>query len=78
MSSTPREEFIAAIGANQQDWVKQGARCAISDLDGDGRADIACTSNETGAIMLHVAVLIAYGITAYWIALVLTRRRLLK
>jgi lipooligosaccharide transport system permease protein len=30
------------------------------------------------SIMLHVAVLIAYGIAAYWIALVLTRRRLLK
>ena len=30
------------------------------------------------AIVLHVAVLIAYGIAAYWIALVLTRRRLLK
>ena len=30
------------------------------------------------AIALHVAVLVAYGIAAYWVALVLTRRRLLK
>ena len=30
------------------------------------------------AILLHVAVLIAYGFAAYWVALVLTRRRLLK
>ena len=30
------------------------------------------------AIVLHVAVLIAYGVAAYYVALVLTRRRLLK
>jgi lipooligosaccharide transport system permease protein len=30
------------------------------------------------AIVLHVAVLVAYGLAAYWVALVLTRRRLLK
>ncbi len=31
-----------------------------------------------GNIVLHVAVLLAYGVTAYYVALVLTRRRLLK
>jgi len=30
------------------------------------------------AILLHVAVLVAYSVGAYWVALVLTRRRLLK
>lgn len=30
------------------------------------------------AIVLNIAVLVAYGIAAYWVALVLTRRRLLK
>jgi hypothetical protein len=29
-------------------------------------------------IVLHVAVLLAYAVTAYYVALVLTRRRLLK
>jgi lipooligosaccharide transport system permease protein len=29
-------------------------------------------------ILLHVAVLVAYAIVAYYVALVLTRRRLLK
>jgi lipooligosaccharide transport system permease protein len=29
-------------------------------------------------IMLHIAVLVAYGLAAYWVALALTRRRLLK
>ncbi|MEO8484752.1 MAG: ABC transporter permease, partial [Betaproteobacteria bacterium] len=30
------------------------------------------------AVLLHVAVLVAYAIGAYYVALVLTRRRLLK
>ena len=34
--------------------------------------------NVPGAIVLHVAVLLAYAIAAYYISLVLTRRRLLK
>ena len=34
--------------------------------------------NVPDAILLHVAVLIAYALVAYWVALVLTRRRLLK
>jgi lipooligosaccharide transport system permease protein len=31
-----------------------------------------------GNIVLHVAVLLAYAVAAYYVALVLTRRRLLK
>ena len=31
-----------------------------------------------GSIALHVAVLLAYACSAYFVALVLTRRRLLK
>ena len=34
--------------------------------------------NVPDAILLHVAVLVAYALVAYWVALVLTRRRLLK
>ena len=34
--------------------------------------------NVPDAILLHVAVLVAYAFVAYWVALVLTRRRLLK
>ena len=34
--------------------------------------------NVPEAILLHVAVLVAYAFVAYWVALVLTRRRLLK
>ena len=34
--------------------------------------------NVPDAILLHVAVLVVYAFVAYWVALVLTRRRLLK
>jgi lipooligosaccharide transport system permease protein len=36
------------------------------------------TGNVPDAIVLHVAVLLAYAGTAYFVALVLTRRRLLR
>lgn len=42
-------------GTNPHGWVKQGARCGIGDFDGDGRADIACTSGTPGGVLLHVA-----------------------
>ena len=34
--------------------------------------------NVPADIVLHVAVLLAYAVAAYYVALVLTRRRLLK
>jgi lipooligosaccharide transport system permease protein len=36
------------------------------------------TGRVPAAVPLHVAVLLAYGVAAYWVALALTRRRLLR
>jgi lipooligosaccharide transport system permease protein len=36
------------------------------------------TGRIPAAVPLHVAVLLAYGVAAYWVALALTRRRLLR